>query len=327
MDNLKRTHAPHVRAENSAQRIMSDVLIALIPATAAGIVLMGYRAAILIFVCIASAILAEAAWQIACRKKITTFDLSATVTGLLLALLLPVTLPFWIAAIGSAFAIIIVKQFFGGLGCNFANPALSGVAFLFFSWTAAMTRWTAPFTPLAINNNADVALNATPLEMFAEGSEILPEYLDLLLGNVAGTIGETASFALILGAIYLIVRKIINWKIPAIFIATVAAGTFIFGGETGFFTGDPLFHVLAGSLLLGSIFMATDPVTTPLTSFGQGIFALGCGILTVVIRLWGGQPDGVIFAILLMNALTPLIDKISRPRRFAKPKKEATHHA
>ncbi|MCL2838781.1 MAG: RnfABCDGE type electron transport complex subunit D [Oscillospiraceae bacterium] len=326
MQALKTAHAPHIRGKNSVQLIMLDVLIALLPATIAGIIFMGYRAALLIFVCIASSVLSEALWQIFSKKSITVSDLSATVTGLLLALALPVTLPLWMAAIGSAFAIIVVKQFFGGLGGNFVNPALAGRAFLMVSWFAQMTRWTEPFTSLNITNNVDVISTATPLELLATPGATLPSYLELFIGNVAGTIGEVSAVALLLGGIYLIARKVINWKIPAAFIGTVVVGTFIFCGSNGlfaapfgglnFFGGDWLYHIIAGSLLLGAFFMATDPVTTPISQKGQVYFGIGCGIITVIIRLWGGYAEGVMFAILLMNVATPLIDKISMPKRL-----------
>ena len=248
------------------------------------------------------------------KKPSSVCDLSAAVTGLLISLNLPVTAPFWLAIIGALFAIIIVKQFFGGIGNNFMNPALAARAFLLTSWAGTMTTWVAPFTKVSFFNNADAVSSATPLALL-NGSEELPTYLDLFLGKVGGCIGEVSSLAILIGAAYLIWRKVISIRIPATYILTVALLTFVFGGES-LFSGDALYHILSGGLLLGAFFMATDYVTTPCTHKGQIVFGIGCGILTAVIRLWGGYPEGVTYSILLMNVATPLIDRYMMPKRF-----------
>jgi len=317
------SHAPHIAGKDNLSGIMLDVVIAMLPALLAGCLIFGYRALVVSLVCVLSAVIAEALWQKLLKKPVTVSDLSAVVTGLLLALNLPPSIPLWMAALGSVFAIIIVKQFFGGLGHNFMNPALAARAFLLASWSLAMTTWTAPGASLPIFGGADVISSATPLALYAEGSETLPSYLTLFLGNIGGCIGETSTLAILLGAAYLLIKKVIRLRIPLIFIATVALGTWIFGGKNGWFSGDWLYQILSGGLMLGAFFMATDYTTTPFTPKGQVIFALGCGILTVVIRLWGGYPEGVSYSILLMNVATPLIDKLSAPRRFGgKLKKE-----
>ena len=316
------TESPHTRSGSSAPEIMLDVIIALIPALIAGVIVFGYRAAVLAIVCVASCVFFEWLWCKIVKKPVTIGDFSAAVTGLLLALNLPVVLPYWMAIIGSLFAIVVVKQFFGGLGHNFMNPALAARAFLLTSWAQAMTTWVEPFSKLSFFNNADAVTSATPLEVIKTGSGELPGYLDLFLGNVGGCIGEVSALAILIGAAYLLWRRVITVKIPLIYIATVAVLTFVFGGD-GWFTGDALYHVLSGGLLLGAFFMATDYVTTPYTPKGQVIFALGCGILTAVIRLWGGYPEGVSYSILLMNVASPLIDKLTVPKRFGFVKEKA----
>ncbi len=305
------SHAPHIAGKDNLSGIMRDVLIALLPALLSGIVFFGYRALVVSLVCVGFAVGAEALWQKALKKAITVSDLSAAVTGLLLALNLPPGIPLWIAAIGSVFAIIVVKQFFGGLGHNFMNPALAARAFLLASWALPMTTWSAPLI-----GAADAVSSATPLALYAEGAAKLPSYLDLFLGRVGGCIGETSTLAILLGAVYLVIRKVIRLRVPVIFIGTVALGSWILGGATEFFTGDWLYQILSGGLFLGAFFMATDYTTTPFTPWGQVVFAAGCGILTVVIRFWGGYPEGVSYSILLMNVATPLIDKLCTPRRF-----------
>ncbi len=316
------TESPHTRSGSSAPEIMLDVIIALIPALIAGVIVFGYRAAVLAVVCVASCVFFEWLWCKIVKKAVTIGDFSAAVTGLLLALNLPVVLPYWMAIIGSLFAIVIVKQFFGGLGHNFMNPALAARAFLLTSWAQAMTTWVEPFSKLNFFGNADAVTSATPLAVIKNGGGELPSYLDLFLGNTGGCIGEVSALAILIGAAYLLWRRVITVKIPLIYIATVAVLTFIFGGD-GWFTGDALYHVLSGGLLLGAFFMATDYVTTPYTPKGQVIFALGCGILTAVIRLWGGYPEGVSYSILLMNVASPLIDKLTVPKRFGFVKEKA----
>ena len=319
IENLKEklvvTESPHVRQGSTTTSIMLDVVIALMPALIAGVVVFGYRAAVLSIVCVAASLFFEWGWCRILKKPSSLGDFSAVVTGLLLALNLPVTMPFWMAIIGSLFAIVVVKQFFGGIGQNFMNPALAARAFLLTSWAGQMTTWVKPFSPVNLFNNVDVMTSATPLGALKEGGE-LAGYMDLFLGNVGGCVGEVSTVALIIGAIYLLFKKVIDLKIPLSYILTVAVITFVFGGDKGLFTGDALYHILSGGLILGAFFMATDYVTTPCTKKGQIVFGIGCGVMTSVIRLWGGYPEGVSYSILLMNVLTPLIDRFTVPKRF-----------
>lgn len=309
------TEAPHVRTASTVSEIMLDVIIALLPALIAGVIIFGYRASILAAVCVVSCVFFEWAWCKLIKKPVSIGDLSAVVTGLLLAMNLPVTLPLWMAVIGSLFAIVVVKQFFGGIGNNFMNPALAARAFLLTSWAQEMTKWAAPFSKLHIWNNTDAVTTATPLVLRnMDGAEI-PSYLNMFLGNIGGCIGEVSALAILIGAAYLLWRRVIDWKIPLSYIATVAVITYVFGGGE-LFTGNPLYHLLSGGLLLGAFFMATDYTTTPYTPKGQIIFGIGCGVLTAVIRLWGGYPEGVSYSILLMNVASPLIDRVTAPKRF-----------
>ncbi len=312
------SHSPHIKGMDTVQLTMLDVIIALLPPLLAGVWIMGFRASILTLVCVLSCVFFEWGWQKLLKKPSTISDLSAVVTGLLLALNLPVTLPFWMAIIGSFFAIIIVKQFFGGIGHNFMNPALAARAFLLTSWALPMTTWIEPFQKINMFNNADVVSHATPLALIKAGeaaADTLPSYMDLFLGNVGGCIGETSALAILIGAAYLVYRRVINLRTPLAYIITVAVFTWCFGGN-GFGNGDFLYHILSGGLLIGAFFMATDYTTTPYTPLGQIIFGIGCGILTAVIRLYGGYPEGVSYSILLMNIVTPLIDKFTAPKRF-----------
>ncbi len=318
------SHSPHIASNDTVTNIMLDVIIALMPAFIAGILIFGFRALVVTIVCIISCVLAEYIWQKILKKPDTTSDLSAIVTGMLLAFNLPASIPLWMAVIGSVFAIIVVKQFFGGLGHNFMNPALAGRAFLLAAWALPMTTWYAPGSVLPVFGTPDAISAATPLAAYAEGTATF-DYLKLFIGNTGGCIGETSALAILIGAIYLIAKKVIRIRVPLIYIATVALGMWLFGGREGIATGDPLYAILSGGLMLGACFMATDYTTTPTTPGGQVIFALGCGIITVLIRVWGGYPEGVSYSILLMNIATPLIDKIAAPKRFGykKAKKEA----
>lgn len=320
-DKLIVSHAPHIWTKDSTTRIMLDVVIALIPALVFGILVMGYRAGIITALSVLSCVFFEWSWNKILKKESTVGDLSAVVTGMLLAFNLPVTVPLWMVVIGAFFAIIIVKQFFGGIGHNFMNPALAARAFLLASWALSMTTWAKPGAAIPFWTGTDIATkmpdiisSATPLA--AAGTETAPNYMQLFFGNVSGCIGETSVFAILLGAVYLIVKKVIRIRVPLAFIATVALGTWIFGGNDGLFGGDWLYHIMAGGLMLGAFFMATDYTTTPYTPTGQIVFGIGCGILTVIIRLWGGYPEGVSYSILLMNVATPLIDKLTKPRRY-----------
>lgn len=314
IENIKEklvvTESPHIRQGNSTAGVMLDVIIALIPTLIAGIIIFGYRAALLCGVCVVSAVACEWLWCKIIKKPSTIGDFSAVVTGLLLTLNLPVTMPLWMAVVGVMFAIIIVKQFFGGIGHNFMNPALAARAFLLTSWAQEMTTWSVPF------GGADAVSSATPLALIKAGEGPLPGYMDLFLGRIGGCIGEVSSLALLIGAVYLLARRVIDLKIPASYIITVAVITFVFGGKDGLFTGDALYHILSGGLLLSAFFMATDYVTTPYTPKGQIIFGIGCGALTAIIRLWGGYPEGATYSILLMNVAAPLIDRFTAPKRF-----------
>ncbi len=310
MDKFIMSSSPHVRSAESTRRIMLDVIIALLPATVMGVYFFGLNALFTVLVSVAASIATEALVQRLMKRKITAFDGSAAVTGLLLALNLPPLAPgqFYMPLLGAVFAIAIVKQCFGGLGYNFVNPALAARAFLMVSWTQAMTTWTFP---------ADAVSSATPLTALRFGGEgvTLSPYLDMFLGNVGGCIGETSALALLVGAAYLLVRRVINWRIPAVYIGTLALFTWI-AGPAGLFTGDALYHVLGGGLMLGAFYMATDYTTSPMTNTGKVIFAAGCGILTGVMRLWAGSAEGVSYSILIMNLAVPLLDRKFKPRVF-----------
>ena len=317
MANFVVSGTPHVRSKESIQSIMRDVIIALVPATAAGIYYFGINALILIIAAIVSAVAFEAICQKVMKKPVTVSDLSAVVTGLLLAMNLPASAPIWVAIVGSAFAIIFGKQLFGGLGQNFINPALAGRAFLLASYPTEMTTWSVP-NGLEV---ADAATYATPLAQLKAG------YLDaslgeLMLGQCGGTIGETCAIALIIGGVYLLYKHVISWKIPVIYIATVAI-LFAVIGRQG--VRMPLQEIMAGGVMLGGIFMATDYASSPVTPKGQIIFAVGAGLITYLIRTFGGYPEGVSYSILIMNCCVPLIERFTEPTIFgALPKtKEA----
>ncbi len=308
MDKFTMSSSPHVRAKNSTRRIMIDVIIALLPATACGVYFFGIEAVWIILVCMITAVGTEALVQKLMKRKVTALDGSAALTGLLLALNLPVMSwqMLWLPFVGAAFAIAIVKQAFGGIGSNFLNPALAARALLTASWPAAMTTWTMP---------VDAVSTATPLAALKYGGAELSPYFDMAIGRIGGTIGETSAIALVIGGLYLLIRRVIDWRIPGVYIATVALFTFI-AGPQGLFSGDALYHILGGGLMLGAIFMATDYSTAPMSNTGKIVFALGCGVLTSVIRLWGGYPEGVSYSILLMNLVVPLLDKAFKPRLF-----------
>ena len=316
MANFVVSGTPHVRSKESIQSIMRDVIIALVPATAAGIYYFGLKALILIVAAIISAVFFEWLYEKITRKPVTINDLSAVVTGLLLAMNLPASAPVWVAIVGSAFAIIFAKQLFGGLGQNFINPALAGRAFLLASYPTEMTTWVVP-NGLA----ADAATYATPLAQLKNGA-LDASLGQLVIGQVGGTIGETCAIALIIGGIYLLYKHVISWKIPVIYIATVFI-LFAVIGRHGM--RMPLQEIFAGGVMLGGIFMATDYASSPVTPKGQVIFAVGAGLLTYLIRTFGGYPEGVSYSILIMNCCVPLIERFTEPTIFgALPKtKEA----
>ncbi|RQD67901.1 MAG: electron transporter RnfD [Tindallia sp. MSAO_Bac2] len=298
--------SPHVRSPETVQKIMIDVLIALVPAVVAAAVFFREEAIIPIIICLVAAMGTE---FVLVRKGGFFSDGSAAVTGVLLALTLPPGVAWWICVIGSATAIILGKYIFGGLGSNTFNPALVGRAILLASWGGRMTEWLGPI---------DLRSTATPLADPGYGTPLM----DLFTGNVAGCLGETSAIALLLGGAYLMYKKHINWRIPGTYIVSAfIIGTLLSPMGTQFDVTSGLFHVLAGGLLLGAIFMATDMVTSPVTTKGQLIFGAGCGILTVLIRIYGMYPEGVTFAILIMNALTPLIDGATKPRIYGEVSK------
>ena len=300
---------PHLWKGQSVSKIMYIVVLALLLPTAAGIYFFGLRALLVIVTSIVAAVVAEFVSK-KLRKKPFVMDWSAVITGLLLALVLPPTLPLWMVAVGSIFSIAIVKEAFGGLGHNIFNPALGGRAFLSACFAVKMTTWVEP-----MGFGADAFTTATPLgSSFALAGDKLALYRDMLLGNTGGSIGETSALFLIIGGILLLVFRIINWKIPVFYIATVALLTLTMGE-------DAIFHILAGGLMIGAFFMATDYVTSPITSRGRIIFGIGAGVLTVIIRQFGGLPEGVCYSILFMNAVTPLIDKYVRVKPYGMLKK------
>jgi electron transport complex protein RnfD len=301
--------SPHLHKDKSVSKIMWMIVISLLPSGIAGVFIFGLGALWVILLGIASALITEGILQAITKRKVTILDGSAFLTGLLLAYNLPPKVPFWLPIVGAFFAVSIGKQVFGGLGQNIFNPALVGRVFLMASWPKYMTTFTKPL-------NYDAITSATPLALVKEG-KILENisYLDLFLGKRGGCIGEVCILALALGALFLLLKRYISWHIPIIYIATTALFAYVFG-VNGFFTGDWLFHILSGGLILGAFFMATDYVTSPLTRKGQAIFALGCGLITAVIRLWGGYPEGVSYAILMMNAATPIIDRYTKSRIY-----------
>ncbi len=311
MDKLIVSYAPHVRTERSTQRLMLDVIIALIPAMIMGVWAFGIRALIMLLVCSASALLAEHMFCLLHKKQSTVGDLSAIVTGILLAMNMPASAPFWMGMIGSIFAIIIVKCFFGGLGHNFVNPALAARAFLLACWPVAMTTWIKPMAGNIFDFTYAVS-EATPL-MAKSGSY---SYIDLFLGQVPGCIGEISAFALLIGFIYMLVRKVITWHIPVIYIGTVFGLSYAFGL-------DGVEQILSGGLFLGAIFMATDYVTSPMTIKGHVVYAFMLGILTIIIRRFGNLPEGVSYSILIMNVVTPLIDRCTKNKKYGGAKKNA----
>lgn len=315
--------SPHAHSPVTTQTIMRDVLIALIPALLGSIYFFGFRALMVTLVSAAACVFFE--WGFCKLRKLhcKTYDLSAVVTGVLLAFVCPVTIPYWTIILGDFFAIVLVKMLFGGLGKNIVNPALAGRAFL-FSWPVIMSNWVkVGFSNAAgLLSTADAVTAATPMSAMHQGA--LPEesILDMFLGNIGGCIGETSALLLIIGFIYLLYRKVITARIPLAYIGTVAVLTFLFpqGNDRIAWMAAQVF---GGGLMLGAIFMATDYVTSPLTKLGQIIYGIGCGVITILIRYFGGYSEGVTYAILCMNACAVLLDKIGRPVKFGAPKKEA----
>lgn len=309
--NLTVSSSPHTRKKITVENIMWAVAAALLPALIAGTYFFGIEALLIVLVSVASAVILEYVIQKRSRRKVTLADGSAVITGLLLGLTLPPTVPLWIPVVGAAAALIIGKHVFGGLGHNIFNPALVGRAFLVASWPVLMTTWVRPF---------DAVTSATPLGLSKMGGEtaLMAEfgsrfslYWKLFIGNVGGSIGETSALLLLAGAGYLLYKRIITWHTPVAYVVTVTVLAYAL-------RSDPLFNVLSGGLILGAFFMATDYVTTPLMDRGRIIFGVGAGIITMVIRLYGGLPEGITYSILIMNAFTPLIDRHTKPRIFGK---------
>lgn len=306
MENrLIASSSPHVRDAESTQSLMLDVIIALLPALVASIFYFGFNSMILVISAVISAVITEYACQKIMKRPTTVTDLSAVVTGILLAFNLPSTAPWWVAAIGSAFAIAIVKQIFGGIGFNFMNPALAGRAFLVASWSPYVTGGF-------IDPATDAVASATPLAIIkGTASGQLPSIGDMLLGGIPGVIGETSAILIILGGIYLIYRGTIKWIIPVVYIGTVAVIALLTDGSS-----LVAYHLFGGGLMLGAFFMATDYATSPITDKGKVIYAIGAGVLTMLIRKIGGYPEGVSYSILLMNIITPMLNKYVVPKVF-----------
>ena len=291
--------APHIHSGASTSRVMLDVIIALLPASVAAVLIFGVKALWIILACVIAAVVSEYIFNLCTGRKQTVGDLSAVVTGLLLALNLSTNVPLWQCVVGAAFAIIIVKCLFGGLGCNFANPAITARVFMLISFSAVAGG--------ANPSGVELVSSATPLELIGvEGAE-LPTLGAMFLGTYGGAIGETCSLALLVGFAYLLVRKVISWHIPVVFVATVFVLSLIAGGAS-----FALYQVLAGGLLIGAIFMATDYVTSPITHKGKIVFALGCGVISFVVRYFCSYPEGVSFSILIMNIFVPIIERYTR---------------
>ena len=311
MEKLIISTSPHLRSKDTTQRIMLDVLIALTPAAVMAVVLFGLRALLLIGVCLVSAVGSEFLFNLATGKKQTVMDLSAAVTGLLLALNLPTTAAVWHCIVGSVFAIVVVKCLFGGIGCNFANPAITARVLLLVSFSGSIAGGVSP-------NLVDEGLvaSATPLSAMKAGASVseLPSLLDMLLGLRAGAMGEVCAIALIIGGAYLLIRRVISWHAPVGFILTVFLLSLILKGD---FT-LALYQVLGGGLIISAFFMATDYSTTPLNKLGKLVFGIGCGLITVLIRTYGSYPEGVSFAILIMNILSPYVEKLCAKKPLGK---------
>ncbi len=312
-ENLIISISPHQKERRDTSAVMRGVIYALLPAVIASIFYFKVRAFLLIIVCIAGAIITEAIFQKLRRKPVTIYDGSALLTGLLLALVLPPTIPLWVAFLGAVMAIVIGKQIFGGLGQNIFNPALVGRAFLMATFPVMLTTWIKP-------GLFDAVTTATPLSIMKFDKVITPT-LQLFLGNTAGSLGETCAIALIIGGIFLLVMKYMDWRIPLSFIATVIVLTGVLYLMKPGQYATSWFHLFSGGLMIGAFFMATDPVTSPITKKGRHVFGIGCGLLVVIIRTWGGLPEGVMYSILLMNAVTPLINRYTAPVQFGGRKK------
>lgn len=311
MEKLIVSSSPHIHSGASTRKIMLDVIIALLPATVAAVVLFGLRALLLIAVSVATSVISEFLFNLICKKKQTVGDLSAVITGLLLALSLPAKTGIWQCVLGSVFAIIIVKCLFGGIGCNFANPAVTARVMLLGAFGSVVGGGSQP-----VISGVDTVGGATPLEILgSENTTALPSLLDMLLGNRGGAIGETCIIALVLGGIYLVARRVIQWHTPVVYIGTVFVLSFLLGG---FDVTYATYQILSGGLVLGAIYMATDYSTTPVNTLGKVVFALGCAILTVLFRFYSNMVESISYAILIMNILSPYVERLCARRPFGK---------
>ena len=324
--NLKliASSSPHIRSNEDTRSIMLDVCIALLPALVMSIYVFGIQALVLTLISVASCLFWEWLYRKLMKKSCAIGDMSAVVTGMLLAFVCPVSLPWWAIVIGSFFSIVVVKQLYGGIGCNFLNPALAGRAILVASYAGAMTSWVTPAEKIGLfGSAADVATAATPMALMKEGAfDQLPAIGEMFLGKIGGSLGEVSALCLLLGGIYLMIRKVISWHIPAAYIATVAIICLISAPEGIGAVDYMLYNVFGGGLMLGAIFMATDYATSPVTKPGQLVFGIGCGLITVLIRRFGSYPEGVCYSILVMNCCTWLLDKYIKPTIYGAPKKE-----
>ena len=302
---LNVSSSPHVRTKVSTQSIMFDVAIAMVPATIWGVMQFGFYSLLVVAATVLSCMLSEYAYEVLMKKPVTVSDGSALVTGMILALNMPPTIPLWIPCLGGAFAIIVVKQLYGGLGQNWMNPALAARCFLLISFAGVMTKFTDPVT--------DAVASATPLAVLKAGGEV--DVMSMFIGTIPGTIGEVSVIALLIGAAYLLVKKVISIRIPAAYILTVAVFAFVFGQHN---LNYVLAHVCGGGLIFGAFFMATDYVTSPITPKGQIVFGVCLGILTGLFRIFGGSAEGVSYAIIFCNMLVPLIEKFTLPTAFGK---------
>ena len=326
--NLKliASSSPHIRSNEDTRSIMLDVIIALLPAMGWSIYCFGIKALVLTLVSVVSCVFFEWAYRKLMKKSCMVGDLSAVVTGILLSFVCPVDLPWWVIIIGAFFSIVVVKQLYGGIGCNFLNPALAGRAILLASYATAMTTWTLPSSKKEL---ADVISTATPLQIMKEGTvekfaELTTNYTvgDMFIGRIGGSLGEVSALALLLGGAWLLIRKVISWHTPVAFIGTVAILTLISAPAGIDNVQYMLYNVFGGGLMLGAFFMATDYATSPVTKPGQLIFGIGCGLITCFIRRFGSYPEGVCYSILIMNCTTWLLDKYIRPTIYGAVKKE-----
>ncbi len=318
MKKLTVSASPHVRSKDTVPGIMLDVIIALVPSLIASVVVFGFRSLLVTAVCVAACVLFEYVSRRVMKRDTTIGDLSAIVTGMLLAFNLPVSIPLWMCIVGSFFAIVVIKQFFGGIGQNFVNPAIGGRIVMLVSFSSAMTNWTAP---VDWKSGLDAVSTATPLSVLKAGevTDSLPTLCQMFLGVRGGCLGEVSAAAILIGGLYLFARRVIKPTIPLCFVGTVAVVMLIAGkGDFEFVA----YQLLSGGLLLGAFFMATDYATSPITNWGKVIFAVGCGLLTSVIRLFANLPEGVSYSIIIMNILVPHIETLTKPRPFGVQKEK-----